>query len=552
MTINDLQLKKMLISEKLANENDIEDAEKIAKHLGCSVTDVLIGRDVIKEDALGKIFSIFYKVDYINLRKIDIPSNVINLIPENIAAEKGVIAFSLKEDELSLALEDPDDLAILETVKKTVGAKFKIKIFVAAPQAIKYALKLYKKIEPSEENIKIKSQNTSSSVSLVNDIIESAIRQDASDIHIEPLPDKMLMRFRIDGVLHDEEYWAKEAHPSTVARIKILSDLKIDESRLPQDGQFAFQSKRGDKVSLRVSILPSVYGEKVVLRILKSGVTLFNLEELGLLPEDQEAVFKTLNKTHGMFLVTGPTGSGKTTTLYTILGLLNKSDVNIVTIEDPVENKITRVNQIQVNPTINLVFATGLRSILRQDPDIIMVGEIRDNETAVIAVNAAMTGHLVFSSVHANTSAGAIPRMIDLGVEPFLLASTLNMVVAQRLVRVLCPNCKSKCPITHTLDKKLDEIKSEISPAVKKLLKNNYTSKGCGYCFHTGYKGRIGIFEVLPVNEGIRKLIYEKKTSDEIWRIARELKTKSMIEDGLIKVTKGQTTIEEVLRVISH
>jgi type IV pilus assembly protein PilB len=270
-----------------------------------------------------------------------------------------------------------------------------------------------------------------------------------------------------------------------------------------------------------------------------------------MLPEDQEVVSKTLEKTHGMFLVTGPTGSGKTTTLYTILGLLNRADVNILTIEDPVENKIARVNQIQVNSSIDLTFANGLRSILRQDPDIVMVGEIRDHETAAIAVNAAMTGHLVFSSVHANTSAGAVPRMIDLGVEPFLLASTLNMVVAQRLVRVLCPNCKQKSPLTHAIKKTVEELGGELSKETKKMLTTNYTPKGCGHCFNTGYKGRIGIFETLRITEKISKLVSEKTTSDEIWKAAREDKTKSMVEDGIIKVTKGLTTIEEVLRVIS-
>jgi type IV pilus assembly protein PilB len=551
MSVDDAQLKGLLIENNLITEADFENAEKIANHLGCLVTDVLIGRNVVKEDDLGRILSIYYKVDYINLRKIDIPSDVINIIPENIAAEKGVIAFALSENELYVAFEDPDDLAVSETVKKTVGPKYQIRVFVAMPQIIKSAIKLYKKNEGNLENVHLKTQIASSSVSLVNDMLESAIRQEASDIHIEPLPDKMLVRFRIDGVLHDDEYWVKEVHPSTVARIKILSDLKIDETRLPQDGQFAFTSKSGEKVSLRVSVIPSVYGEKIVLRILKSGVTLFNLDELGMLPEDQEVIFKILKRTHGMFLVTGPTGSGKTTTLYTILGLLNKPDVNIVTIEDPVENKITRVNQIQVNSGINLTFANGLRSILRQDPDIVMVGEIRDTETALISINAAMTGHLVFSSVHANTSAGAIPRMIDLGAEPFLIASTLNMVVAQRLVRVLCPNCKSESPMSNLLISKLEEMGEDVSPSIRGLLKSNFTSAGCGYCFHTGYKGRIGIFETLLVDDNIRKMIYEKQTSDTIWRVARESKTKSMLEDGLIKVSKGLTTIEEVLRVIS-
>jgi type IV pilus assembly protein PilB len=551
MSLSDNKLKDLIEKNKLVQPIDLANAQKIAIHLGCSITDVLLGRDILKEDELGNLLSDFYKAPYVDLRKIDIAPSTLHQIPEEFAAEKGVIAFDSKDGVLSVAFEDPDDLAILESVKKILTGKYNIKIYVSTPQAVKASLKFYKNevTDGSTEHIQI--NEVPSSVDLVNEIVDSAIRQEASDIHVEALPDKMLIRFRVDGVLHDEGYWVKEAHTALIARVKILADLKIDETRLPQDGQFSYSSKRGDKVSLRVSTTPTAHGEKIVMRILQSGLNSFNLDDLGMLPEDQEVVSRILEKTHGMFLVTGPTGSGKTTTLYTILGLLNKPDVNILTIEDPVENKITRVNQIQVNSAINLTFANGLRSILRQDPDIVMVGEIRDKETAQIGINAAMTGHLVFSSVHANTSAGAIPRMIDLGIEPFLLASTLNMVIAQRLVRVLCPNCKQKAPLTHAILQKLEEIGGEISKETKKMLTTNYAPKGCGHCFNTGYKGRIGIFETLRVSEKISKLIFQKETSDAIWEAAREDKTKSMVEDGIIKVTKGLTTIEEVLRVIS-
>jgi type II secretory ATPase GspE/PulE/Tfp pilus assembly ATPase PilB-like protein len=273
---------------------------------------------------------------------------------------------------------------------------------------------------------------------------------------------------------------------------------------------------------------------------------------LGLLPEDQELVAKTLERTHGMLLVTGPTGSGKTTTLYTLLGLLNKPGVNIITIEDPVENKINRITQIQVNTQINLTFAGGLRSVLRQDPDIIMVGEIRDKDTAVIATNAAMTGHMVFSTVHANTAAGAIPRMIDLGVEPFLMASTLNMVIAQRLVRVLCTKCKTESPLNPILKTKLEKVKTNISPDVSRMLNKFYEPVGCNTCHKTGYKGRIGIFELVNVDSKVKKLINSKATTEEIEMYARKKGAKTMLEDGLIKVSKGLTTLEEVFRVISQ
>jgi type IV pilus assembly protein PilB len=531
--------------------DELNNAKNVATHLGCSISDVLLGRGLLTEDEYGQSLSKYFNIPYVDLKKKEIGFEILNLIPEDFATEKNVIAFDKRDNDIFIAVEDPKDLELIETVKKMIGARH-VRVSLSTAQAIRDAIKTYKISGKALSDETLKEDPEESAVSLINKLLDKAVREDVSDIHIEPLEDKMLVRFRVDGVMHDEGAYHKSLHASAVARVKILSDLKLDETRLPQDGQFEFKTKSGDKVSLRVSTSPTVYGEKTVLRVLKSTIAHFNLEELGFLPEDLEMITRSIEKTHGMFLVTGPTGSGKTTTLYTVLGLLNKSDVNIITIEDPVENKINRVNQIQINPTINLTFASGLRSLLRQDPDIIMVGEIRDHETSIIAVNAAMTGHLVFSSVHANTAAGVIPRMIDLGTEPFLLASTLNMVVAQRLVRVLCQKCKKQVPLDKTVKARLSDLKSEINPITLKKLTTNFIPQGCPTCFNTGFKGRIGIFEILPIDENIKELMVEKASAQKISTEAKKRGLKTMLEDGIIKVSKGQTSLQEVFRVVSQ
>lgn len=553
MPINQTTLAKLIEKNKLLPGADLRRVQKAAQHLGCSVTDVLLGRNLLTENDLGKILAKYYKVEFVNLKKLTIPQKTLNLIPESLAAERGLIIFAKKDNQVFLATEDPRDLEILELAKKTIGGGIKIVPYVASSDGIKDALKLYKSKSQDQENSEVIIESkTTSAITAIDQLLEEAVKEEASDIHFEPSSTQLLARYRIDGVLHDKRVFPKELQSSFVARIKVLSELKLDEQRHPQDGRFSFQTKRGEKISLRVSTAPTVYGEKVVLRILHDSLTKISLDELGFLPEDKEAIEKVLEKTHGMFLVTGPTGSGKTTTLYTILGLLNHPEVNIMSIEDPVENKIHRVNQIQVNPQINLDFAQGLRAMLRQDPDIIMVGEIRDQETAVIGVNAAITGHLVFSSVHANTASAAIPRMINLGVEPFLLASTLNMVMAQRLVRVLCPKCREEIPINPLLTKRLHEAKDRVGSDIQKRVDRNFKPKGCSACYRTGFRGRTGIFEALPVDEKIQDLIVAKSSSNVIWEEARKKGAKTMLEDGLIKVAKGLTSMEEVLRVISE
>ncbi|MFH0864172.1 MAG: GspE/PulE family protein [Candidatus Gottesmanbacteria bacterium] len=554
MPINQVTLIKLIADSGLISKDDLRNAQNTADHLGSTRTDILIRQDYLKEEDLGNLLSKFFKVKYIDLTKIDIPIKTLNLIPESLAVDSRVIVFAKKDDQVMVAMDDPWDLEAIELVRKTIGSRTNIIPHVTTPEGIKEALKFYKKRtkEEMEGQIEITKTKDLSAITIVNQLLEDACRQEASDIHIEPLSSQLLVRLRTDGVLHDHMLLAKEMHPAIVARIKILSELKLDEQRLPQDGRFSFETKMGEIIALRVSTAPTVYGEKIVLRILHDAISKFNLDELGLISSDQEIISRVIQRTHGMFLVTGPTGSGKTTTLYTILGLLNRPGVNIMTIEDPVENRIPRVNQIQVNPQINLDFASGLRSMLRQDPDIIMVGEIRDRETAVIAINAAMTGHLVFSSVHANTAAGAIPRMIDLGVEPFLLASTVNMVIAQRLVRILCPKCLEEIKISPLINQRLEKSQAFISPDIKKNLTRDFRAKGCSNCYFTGFRGRMGIFEIINLDIHLQELIINKSSSNLIWQAAREDGARSMLEDGLLKANRGVTPIEEVFRVISE
>jgi len=549
MALSDLIVRQLIHKHKLVLKKKLDEAWDTSRHLGVPLTDVLIGRDFITDEALGSVLAKYYHVQFADLSRTHVPLHVLNLLPETFAIANTVIAFARDGATVSVAMMNPKDLETIELTRKTIGTGIRIIPFVITEKGFRESLRLYKKSVPSEAQRAAPS--TSSAVITVERLLDDAVRDEASDIHIEPLDSDLLVRVRIDGVLHDHLTLPKSMHATVVARVKILSDLKLDEQRHPQDGQFSYTTRTGKKVSLRVSTIPTVYGEKVVLRILHDALTNFQLEELGMLPEDLGMIEKVLRRTHGMILLTGPTGSGKTTTLYTMLGLLNKPGVNIITIEDPVENRIRRINQTQVNALIHLTFANGLRSILRQDPDIIMVGEIRDNETATIAVNAAMTGHLVFSSVHANTAAGAIPRMTDLGVEPFLLASTLHMVIAQRLVRVLCPKCKKPAPLSAIARQWLDDVKTRINPVIFKTITTNYAAPGCAYCRRTGFKGRIGLFEILDADADVRQAMVNKKSSDELWEIARTKHAKTMLEDGLIKVVKGMTTIEEVFRVVS-
>lgn len=545
-------------------DEELEMAQKTASHLNVALQDVLIGRRLIPKDKLGDLIAKYLEIGYINLKDISIPKEILGLIKEELAQERKVVPIGRDGFILHLAMIDPTNLETINFFRKVTGLN--IIPFFAFESDIKFGLHQYKSslTENFQQLIeqvakqhpgRVTLQELAEDVSIIQAVgrmLEFAVIAEASDIHIEALSDNVLVRYRIDGVLHDMITLPKSLQPAIVARIKILSSLKLDETRLPQDGRMKFVTDEGDTVSLRVSILPMVEGEKIVLRILESGELSLSLEDLGYDGRSVEIITKALARPHGMILITGPTGSGKTTNLYTMLNLLNTGEVNISTVEDPVENRIRRINQSQINTQINFGFAEGLRALLRQDPDIVMVGEIRDSETARMAINAAMTGHLVLSTLHTNDSPGAVPRLIDLGAEPFLVASTLELVIAQRLVRKICPKCQVVQPIDtkivdYLISNLLDQTEKEM---ITKIIPTEVrVAPGCDYCKYTGYSGRTGVYEMFSINEEIRQLILDKASASKIKVAAIKSGMHTMLADGINKVAKGITTFEEVLRV---
>jgi type IV pilus assembly protein PilB len=568
-----------LLDADLVDEKQIEKAEKEAKKTGEKLNDVLLKQKVISEEELIKLQAYILGIPFVNLEKEIISKEILQIIPEPIARKHNIIAFRKQGKELEVAMLDPEDLQTIEFIKKK--ADLKVLPRLTNQESIKNVLKQYQKSleaefgdlfkketrivslpEKETEETKKDLEKAASEmpiIKIVDTLLKHAILQLASDIHIDPLEKEIIVRYRIDGILHDAMTLPKKIHSGIVARVKVLSNLKLDEHRLPQDGRFKIETE-DVKISFRVSIMPVYDGEKIVMRLLSEDAKGLTLESLGLRGLPLEKVHQNIKKPNGMILVTGPTGCGKTTTLYTAMDILNTSEVNISTVEDPIEYQMPRINQTQVKPQIGLTFANGLRSLVRQDPDIIMVGEIRDNETASLAVNAALTGHLVLSTLHTNSAAGAFPRLIDMKVEPFLISSTVNLVVAQRLVRRLCPEIKEKYKLSPTeikslkeqfdLDNLLKIIKQE------KIINQNFNwpdiefyrpgkSEECP----DGYKGRIGIYEILEVSETIKGLIIEEATIDNIESKARKEGMFTMSEDGFIKAVQGITSIEEVLRV---
>ena len=579
MKVEDQQLKLFLLDTHLVKEEDLKKAEEKAKKTGKKLEDILILEKLISPEDLIRLKAYILGIPFISLKDEIIPKEILEIIPEPIARAHNIIAFRKKGRNLEVAMLDPEDLQTIDFIKKKTNLRILPRL--TDPESIKNALAQYKKtlsaefgriIQKEAEGIKTietkKEQQDNLEkiaqevpiIKIVDTLLQHAVLDRASDIHIEPTEKELLIRYRIDGILREVMTLPKNIAPGIVARIKVLSDLKLDEHRLPQDGRFRFESG-GNKFSVRVSVLPVINGEKVVMRILPEEAKGYNLETLGLRGRDLEEVQMALRKPTGMILVTGPTGSGKTTTLYSMIEILNTPEVNISTIEDPVEYRMPRVNQTQVKPEIGLTFANGLRSLLRQDPDIIMVGEIRDNETASLAVNAALTGHLVLSTLHTNNAAGAIPRLIDMKVEPFLISSTLNIVIAQRLVRRLCEE-KEEYYLDSAAIKRISKYcdLERITKILKEegLIKGRnktirdikfYRPKPSKTC-EEGYKGRIGIFEVLSVTETIKKLITQEVSDEEIQKQALKEGMRTMIEDGFIKAAQGITSIEEVLRVI--
>lgn len=581
MHVSEGELKEFVADSGLVAKKDLDAAIAEAKERGQSLGDTLVSRGSLTEDALRRIQAYVLGIPFVNLKDHRVPTDILSLIPEPIARTHNIIAFRKEGESLEVAMLDIGDLPSIDSLRKKTGLKIMPRL--TDTDSIKSALLQYQKSLKdefggiiSEEAGKIRVVTDGGKelsgdelkkmaedlpvVRIVDTLLKHAIVQGASDIHIEPMEQEVLVRYRIDGVLHDAMTLPKAAAAGLVARIKVLANLKLDEKRLPQDGRFKMETE-ADRVSFRVSILPTFFGEKTVMRLLRETGEGFTLDALGLHGENMERIHKVLSQTTGIILISGPTGSGKTTTLYTILDILNQPDVNISTIEDPIEYQMKRVNQTQVNPQIGFTFAAGLRSLMRQDPNIIMVGEIRDNETASLAINAALTGHLVLSTIHTNSAAGAVPRLIDMGVEPFLLASTIRVVVGQRLVRRLCDGKEEYAMDKMTRAKIADDETFKVALKAlqdEKLIKAGATLDDLRFYrpapsaeSEDGYKSRIGIHEVLAVSPTIREVISHSDTSDAIEAQAKKEGMLTMFEDGLYKAARGITSVEEVLRAVS-
>lgn len=580
MHVDNKRLKDFILDSGLVTRKDIDAAQKIAEDGGVSLGDVLVSEGRISEDDLRRVQAYMLGIPFLHLKGEKIDIDILSLIPEPVARSHNIVPIRKTSGGLEVAMLDTEDLEAIEFVKKKVGLKVLPRL--TDTESMKDILLQYQKslraefgdiIQKAAGALKTitdgeevapgdlrKMADDLPVIRIVDTLLKHAIIQNASDIHVEPMDNQLLVRYRIDGILRDAMVLPTSAAPSITARIKVLSKLKLDEKRLPQDGRFKVDID-GEKVSFRVSILPTYFGEKTVMRLLRDGSSGYTLEGLGYHGHALEAIHKAMKQTTGLILTTGPTGSGKTTSLYTMLDILNTPDVNISTIEDPIEYQMNRVNQTQVRPDIDFTFSKGLRALVRQDPDIIMVGEIRDNETASLAINASLTGHLVLSTLHTNSAAGAIPRLLDMKVEPFLMVSTLYLVIAQRLVRHL-----TKDKEQYLLSK--DELAAlservDLDHVLDALKGENIVEKGAVWAkipfyklkkteTHDGFSGRVGIYETLLVTTTIKDLIMHGATTDVINEQARKEGMLTMIEDGIFKAVQGETTIEEVLRVISE
>jgi len=582
MNTSEKQLKDFILDSGLVPRADVEAAESEAEKTGKSIGSILISKGKITEDDLRRMRAYVLGIPFVDLKSQKIDFSVLSLVPEPVARAHNIIAFKKSSDSLEVAMLDTEDLVAIDFVKKKVGLKILPRL--TDIESMKFALLQYQKSlkaefgdiiqkesgaikaisgaggEESENDLKKMAEDLPV-IRIVETLLKHAILQNASDIHIEPQENEVLVRYRIDGILHDAMVLPKNAGAGITARIKVLSSLKLDEKRLPQDGRFKIEMN-DERVSFRVSLLPTYYGEKTVMRLLRETSHGFSLEKLGFHGDGLEKIHWAMKQRAGMLLSAGPTGSGKTTTLYTILDLVNTPNVNISTIEDPIEYQMARINQTQVKPEIGFTFSSGLRSLVRQDPDIIMVGEIRDNETASLAINASLTGHLVLSTLHTNSAAGAIPRLLDMECEPFLLVSTLNVVVGQRLVRKLTDTKEkyflSKVQIAELqkvidTDKLLEELKAEkIAGKSDTLEKIPFYKPKPTTESESGYQSRVGIHEILKVSPAIKELIMRRASAKEIEAQAKKEGMMTMLEDGIFKAAQGVTTIEEVLRVVSE
>ncbi|TSC68550.1 MAG: putative type II secretion system protein E, partial [Parcubacteria group bacterium Gr01-1014_66] len=580
------QLKAFLLDSGLVKPDDVKKAERTALDRSIPLRDALLNLGYIKEEEIKRLEAYILGIPFIDLTRETIDPQTLYIIPEPIARKHNIIAFKKTGGNLEVGMLDPDDLQTIAFIKKKAGLKILPRF--TTPDSIRHVLQQYQRTLEAEFGELIKKPEDRSDVSLevvsqesggndpkelkklaedipvvriVDTLIRHAILQSASDIHIEPYEKEVIIRYRIDGILHDAMTLPKQIASGIIARLKVMANLKLDEHRLPQDGRFKLETQ-DYRISFRVSILPVFDGEKIVMRLLPESSKGMALEELGFYGSNLERIQHAIRKPTGIILVTGPTGSGKTTTLYTLMEMLNTPTVNISTIEDPIEYRMPRINQTQVRPDIGLSFATGLRTLLRQDPDIIMVGEIRDTETASLAINAALTGHLVLSTLHTNSAAGALPRLIDMGIEPFLIASTVNVITSQRLVRRLCGDHE-----TYTLlALQLQEIIGQNDvPHIEELLKHEKIISAQGSLEKVkwgkpkatpecpdGYQHRIGIHEVLEMSETMKNLVVKHAISDEIGQRAEEEGMLTMRQEGFLRAAQRITSIEEILRVTAE
>lgn len=571
MHITDEKLIELLREFGTIADEDIDSAHEESKRTGVSLIDVLIGRGDMTESDMLEALGPYFGVPKVDLRKVVIPPEATELVDEGYAKSHNIFVFGYDKEKsvIKVAMIDPLDYDTIAFLR----AKFHVFVeaYLTSGSSLKYALKSYqRKIgqhfdDVIEENVeksldvadKDKDLSKTASavpiITILDSILSNAVALGASDVHFEPLENEMLIRYRIDGIMHEILSLQKVIEPILVARVKILAKLQIDEHRTPQDGRFHFE---GDEtvVDLRVNIMPVFHGEKVEMRILRNQARPLSLMDLGMSEEGRRIIEDEIKEPHGIILVTGPTGHGKTTTLYAVLNILNVPEVNITTIEDPIEYEIERVNQTQVNVKAGITFANGLRALLRQNPDIILIGEIRDEETVEIAIQASLTGHLVLSSLHTNDAPSALPRLIDMGAQSFLLASTINLVIAQRLVRKICVHCIQSYKISDETKQKIRDQLLLIESSERDALKvpdTLYRGKGCPVCGNSGYAGQFGIFEIMPVDREIKELLMQKVVSAGMVRaIAIKNGMRTMFEDGLAKVERGLTTIEEIVRVV--
>lgn len=589
------KIEEFILKYDLVSKQDLNKLRDEAKKQNKPLVQYLIEKSAITEEDSVKINALISHIPYVDLKNKNISTDTLNLIPKDIAQTYMAVPFGLVDGQLNVAMVDPTNLQAVDFLTRKTGHfvsaymttkenvmriidTYQTTLDVDVVQALGKAAIDTKVDEKVEGTAKHKASGQAMEVQnfiqdapitrALNTILEYAIESKASDIHIEPRAKDLKIRFRIDGLLQDTMTLPKTIEPALISRIKILSNLKIDEHRIPQDGQASYMISHRE-VDLRIAIAPITYGEQVVIRILDKSDSLINLDSLGFKGRSYRLIKEGMKKPHGMILSTGPTGSGKSTTLYAVIQEIKNVSLNIVTLEDPVEYKMDGINQIQVNTPVGLTFASGLRSILRQDPNVVMVGEIRDQETADLAVQAALTGHIVLSTLHTNSASGVLPRLLDMKVEPFLIASTVNTVIGQRLVRKVCETCKKAFPSTQAATEMINKVLSQVLPkneaeAKAKMLELGYDNlpiysqkaytlykgEGCKSCTN-GYKGRTGIYEVFAMNDAMEKLLVSHATTTDIQRQAQKDGMLTMQQDGLLKVLAGITTIEEVARVAS-